>query len=187
MSKRMVAEGTEPWGIEVAAVEVKDVDLPTEMKRAMARQAESERERRAKVIAAEGEFQAAGKLAEAAQWCEQAIAADKLDPASQYLLATVRLEQGQSDTAAEALRRTLYLDPDFVLAHVALGSVCLSQGRHREAQRHFDNALALLHAHPHGEPLPASEGLTAGRLAEIIGSLRASPPGTTIGAQRERA
>jgi regulator of protease activity HflC (stomatin/prohibitin superfamily) len=48
-------------------VEVKDVDLPTEMKRAMARQAESERERRAKVIAAEGEFQAAGKLADAAQ------------------------------------------------------------------------------------------------------------------------
>jgi regulator of protease activity HflC (stomatin/prohibitin superfamily) len=65
--KRIVDERTEPWGIEVSAVEVKDVDLPTEMKRAMARQAESERERRAKVIAAEGEFQAAGKLAEAAQ------------------------------------------------------------------------------------------------------------------------
>jgi regulator of protease activity HflC (stomatin/prohibitin superfamily) len=65
--KRIVDERTEPWGIEVSAVEVKDVDLPTEMKRAMARQAESERERRAKVIAAEGEFQAAGKLAEAAR------------------------------------------------------------------------------------------------------------------------
>lgn len=65
--KRIVDERTEPWGIEVSAVEVKDVDLPTEMKRAMARQAESERERRAKVIAAEGEFQAAGKLADAAQ------------------------------------------------------------------------------------------------------------------------
>jgi regulator of protease activity HflC (stomatin/prohibitin superfamily) len=65
--KQIVDERTEPWGIEVSAVEVKDVDLPTEMKRAMARQAESERERRAKVIAAEGEFQAAGKLAEAAR------------------------------------------------------------------------------------------------------------------------
>ena len=65
--KRIVDERTEPWGIEVSAVEVKDVDLPTEMKRAMARQAESERERRAKVIAAEGEFQAAGKLSEAAR------------------------------------------------------------------------------------------------------------------------
>ena len=65
--KQIVDERTEPWGIEVSAVEVKDVDLPTEMKRAMARQAESERERRAKVIAAEGEYQAAGKLAEAAR------------------------------------------------------------------------------------------------------------------------
>ncbi len=57
---------TDPWGIKVAAVEVKDVDLPIEMKRAMARQAEAERERRAKIIAAEGEFQASRKLGEAA-------------------------------------------------------------------------------------------------------------------------
>src|SRR5437762_9692872 len=56
---------TEDWGIEVSAVEVKDVDLPPEMKRAMARQAEAERERRAKVINAEGELQAAEKLAQA--------------------------------------------------------------------------------------------------------------------------
>ena len=57
---------TDPWGIKVTNVEVKHVDLPTEMQRAMARQAEAERERRAKVINAEGEFQAAAKLAEAA-------------------------------------------------------------------------------------------------------------------------
>jgi regulator of protease activity HflC (stomatin/prohibitin superfamily) len=57
---------TDPWGIKVANVEVKHVDLPQEMQRAMARQAEAERERRAKIIAAEGEFQAAAKLGEAA-------------------------------------------------------------------------------------------------------------------------
>ena len=57
---------TEPWGIKVAAVEVKDVDLPIEMKRAMARQAEAERDRRARVIMAQAEAQAAEKLAEAA-------------------------------------------------------------------------------------------------------------------------
>ncbi len=56
---------TDPWGIKVTLVEVKYVDLPQEMQRAMARQAEAERERRAKVIAAEGEFQAAAKLSEA--------------------------------------------------------------------------------------------------------------------------
>jgi regulator of protease activity HflC (stomatin/prohibitin superfamily) len=57
---------TEPWGIKVSNVEVKHVDLPIEMQRAMAKQAEAERERRAKVIHAEGEFQASGKLREAA-------------------------------------------------------------------------------------------------------------------------
>jgi len=65
--KRIVDERTEPWGIEVSAVEVKDVDLPDQMKRAMARQAEAERERRAKVIAAQGELQASETLAQAAR------------------------------------------------------------------------------------------------------------------------
>jgi regulator of protease activity HflC (stomatin/prohibitin superfamily) len=64
--KAIIDSRTVEWGIEVSAVEVKDVDLPTEMKRAMARQAEAERERRAKVINAEGELQASEKLAQAA-------------------------------------------------------------------------------------------------------------------------
>ena len=58
---------TEPWGIKVTLVEVRSIDLPIEMQRAIAKQAEAERERRAKVINAEGEFQAAGKMAEAAK------------------------------------------------------------------------------------------------------------------------
>ncbi len=58
---------TDPWGIKVSMVEVKHVDLPTEMQRAMARQAEAEREKRAKIINAEGEFQASKQLAEAAE------------------------------------------------------------------------------------------------------------------------
>ena len=58
---------TDPWGIKVATVELKHIDLPAEMQRAMAKQAEAERERRAKVINAEGEYQAANRLAEAAQ------------------------------------------------------------------------------------------------------------------------
>jgi regulator of protease activity HflC (stomatin/prohibitin superfamily) len=64
--KKIIDERTEAWGIEVSAVEVKDVDLPDQMKRAMARQAEAERERRAKVIAAQGELQASETLAQAA-------------------------------------------------------------------------------------------------------------------------
>src|SRR5918995_1135124 len=64
--KKIIDERTDMWGIEVSAVEVKDVDLPDQMKRAMARQAEAERERRAKVIAAQGELQASETLAQAA-------------------------------------------------------------------------------------------------------------------------
>jgi len=64
---RIIDQHTSPWGVKVAAVEVKNVDLPQDMQRAMSKQAEAERERRAKVINAEGEFQAAAKLAEAAE------------------------------------------------------------------------------------------------------------------------
>ncbi len=65
--REILDRGTDPWGIEVTGVEIKDIDLPQEMKRAMAKQAEAERERRAKVIAAEGEHQASEKLAMAAK------------------------------------------------------------------------------------------------------------------------
>ncbi len=64
--KQIIDTGTEPWGVSVVKVETKDVGLPESMKRAMARQAEAERERRAKVIAAEGEYQAAERLSQAA-------------------------------------------------------------------------------------------------------------------------
>jgi len=74
----IIDQGTDPWGVEVTAVEVKDIDLPQEMKRAMAKQAEAERERRAKVINAQGEFQASTKLAAAAEVIEQFPAAMQL-------------------------------------------------------------------------------------------------------------
>jgi regulator of protease activity HflC (stomatin/prohibitin superfamily) len=68
--QEIIDRQTDPWGIKVSAVEVKDVQLPDPMKRAMARQAESERERRAKIINAEGEYQAAEKLVQAAAMIE---------------------------------------------------------------------------------------------------------------------
>jgi regulator of protease activity HflC (stomatin/prohibitin superfamily) len=64
--QQIIDESTSPWGIKVSVVEIKDVEIPTGMQRAMARQAEAERERRAKVIAAEGEFQASERLKDAA-------------------------------------------------------------------------------------------------------------------------
>ena len=65
--QQIIDQQTDPWGIKVSIVEVKDVQVPEQMQRAMAHQAEAERDRRAKIIAAEGEFQAAQKLSEAAR------------------------------------------------------------------------------------------------------------------------
>lgn len=69
--QQIIDERTDPWGIKVSAVEVKELELPDGMKRAMARQAEAERERRAKIIAAEGELQAAEKLTQASETMER--------------------------------------------------------------------------------------------------------------------
>ena len=65
--KNLLDADTDPWGIKVTAVEIKSIEIPDSMKRAMAKQAEAERERRSKIIAADGEYQASEKLLEAAQ------------------------------------------------------------------------------------------------------------------------
>jgi regulator of protease activity HflC (stomatin/prohibitin superfamily) len=72
--QKIIDQQTEPWGIKVSVVEVKDVEIPSQMQRAMARQAESERERRAKIIAAEGEYQASERLRQAADRLESPTA-----------------------------------------------------------------------------------------------------------------
>ncbi len=87
-------QDTEPWGVKVSKVEVKEIDLPDEMKRAMAKQAEAERERRSKIINAEGEFQAAQKLADAARIIESVPAALQL----RYLQTLREVSQEQSST-----------------------------------------------------------------------------------------
>jgi regulator of protease activity HflC (stomatin/prohibitin superfamily) len=92
--QRIIDERTDPWGIKVTAVEVKDVDLPQEMLRAIARQAEAERERRAKVIHAEGEYQAAERLTQAAQVMAQNAGALQL----RYLQTLTELSTNQAST-----------------------------------------------------------------------------------------
>jgi len=115
-----------------------------------------------------------GRLIDAGLWCEKAIASDKLNPVLYYLFATIRLEQGQGDAAIQLFNRALYLAPEFVLAHFALANQCLSRGRHRDAERHFGNALALLREQRNDEVLPESDGLTVERLIHIITSIQSS-------------
>jgi regulator of protease activity HflC (stomatin/prohibitin superfamily) len=92
--QKIIDSQTEPWGIKVSTVEVKHVDLPPEMQRAMARQAEAERERRAKVIHAEGELQASQKLAEAARMLSSDPAAIQL----RYLQTLVEVAAENNST-----------------------------------------------------------------------------------------
>jgi regulator of protease activity HflC (stomatin/prohibitin superfamily) len=92
--QRIIDEATDAWGIKVSAVEIKDIELPEVMRRAMARQAEAERERRAKVIAAEGEFQASQKLVEAAITLERSPSALQL----RYLQTLVEIGVENSTT-----------------------------------------------------------------------------------------
>ncbi len=94
--QQIIDEATGPWGIKVSIVEVKDVEIPQGMQRAMARQAEAERERRAKVINAEGEFQASERLKDAAQVIEQHPIALQL----RYLQTLLELGSSQSTTIA---------------------------------------------------------------------------------------
>jgi regulator of protease activity HflC (stomatin/prohibitin superfamily) len=92
--QEIIDEATSPWGIKVSIVEVKDVEIPSGMQRAMARQAEAERERRAKVIAAEGEFQASERLKDAALVIEDHPIALQL----RYLQTLIELGSSQSTT-----------------------------------------------------------------------------------------
>ena len=92
--QRIIDEQTEPWGVKVTTVEIKDVEIPSQMQRAMARQAEAERERRAKIINAEGEFQAAEKLFDAADIISRNPATLQL----RYLQTLLELGSSQAST-----------------------------------------------------------------------------------------
>jgi chemotaxis protein methyltransferase CheR len=112
-----------------------------------------------------------GWLAEGRQWCERALAGDKLNARLYYLRATILQEQGALEETTLALKRTLYLEPHFVLAHVALGILARQQGRLKEAGKHLAHAMALLTSCQQDQILPECEGMTAGRLREIIASM----------------
>ena len=109
-----------------------------------------------------------GELGEALSACEQALTVDKLNPGLHYLGAIILQELNQVDTAMAALRRALYLDPNFVLAHFTLGNLSMRQGNTMAARKSFTNVLSLLSAYDSDDLLPEADGLTTGRLREIV-------------------
>jgi chemotaxis protein methyltransferase CheR len=116
-----------------------------------------------------------GQLVDALAWTERWIAADKTDAAAHYLQAMILQEVGERTRARRALSRVVYLEPDFALAHFALGNLARAEASHVEANKHFENALHVLRRASSDELLPQSDGMTAGRLAEIITAFLAAP------------
>jgi len=109
-----------------------------------------------------------GNLPEARAECEKALSIHKLDPGCHYLRAVILIEQQDIDAAEQALRRALYLQPDFVLAHFTLGNLARQRGQISLSFKHFEHALSLLQNYSPNDILPECDGVTAGRLKEII-------------------
>lgn len=116
-----------------------------------------------------------GRLKEALDCCERWVGVDKLDASAHYLRAVVLQELGNLAGAREALTKAIFLEPNLILGHFALGNLSRAEGRPAEAARHFENALRLLQREAPETELAETEGLTVGRLSEIIQSLRTIP------------
>jgi chemotaxis protein methyltransferase CheR len=111
-----------------------------------------------------------GNLTEALTACEKALTIHNLDAPLHYLHALILQEKTLDEESKTALKRALYLDPSFVLAHFTLGNLAQRQGDSASAQKYFKNALELLSTLDSDEALPEAEGLTVDRLEAIIRS-----------------
>ncbi|WP_440950760.1 CheR family methyltransferase [Methanosphaerula subterraneus] len=109
-----------------------------------------------------------GDLAEAKEWCEQAILARRTEPAFHYLMSSILQELGEEGEAIRSLQRVLYLDQDAVLAHYGLGNLALRRGDTGEAVRQFSITRRILATREEDEEIPDSGGLNTGRLARNI-------------------
>jgi len=160
--REIIDEGADPWGIEVTGVEIKDIDLPSEMKRAMAKQAEAERERRAKVIAAEGEYQASTKLVAAAEIMQQF-------PGSMQL----RFLQTVVEIAAENNSTTLFPIPVELFRHMLPPSEPVTDEARAQALR--SAAQTMVESLPQGADRGALES-AATKMLGMSSERRAKAP-----------
>ncbi len=107
----------------------------------------------------------------AVAWCRECTQADRFNPSMYYLEAGVQQEAGYSDLAIAALKRALYLDIDYIPAYVMLGTLMQRADRRFESHKYFTTALELLEAYDAAAVVPDGEGLTAGRMRELIRSI----------------
>jgi chemotaxis protein methyltransferase CheR len=109
-----------------------------------------------------------GDLTQALEWCEKAIAEEKLNPSYHYLHGTILNDLGRIEDAVVSMKKALFLAPEMAVAHFALGNLTRRLGKHKESAKHFEAVLAVLDDLPKDGIVEESEGMTAGRLAEIV-------------------
>ncbi len=109
-----------------------------------------------------------GNLDDAAVWTQRAVEQHKLDPVVHYLQAVVMIESGDCVGAETALKRALFLDAEFIAAHVAMGRVALARNMRTEARRHYRNAVSILEKLPDDDIVPETDDLTAAGLAQTL-------------------
>lgn len=109
-----------------------------------------------------------GRLELAESWCRKAIAADRINAETHYLMASILQELGREEEAEESLKRVLYLDHDCILAHYNLGNIALRRGDATMAGRHFRITEKILSKLPDNAVVPYSEGLNSAKLLQIL-------------------
>ncbi len=112
-----------------------------------------------------------GKLDEARLLCERGLALDKSDYSLYYLIATILQEQGNDEEAISSLKKAIYIDHNFALAHFLLGNINVKKGHNSTGKKYFNNAIKILSHYNPDEIVPESDGLTVGRFTEIISAI----------------
>jgi chemotaxis protein methyltransferase CheR len=108
------------------------------------------------------------KFSHAEDWCKKAIVQEKTNQNYYYLLSSILQEENKIEDAIISLKKAIYLDENFVLSYFSLGNLYLKQGKKKDAEKQFKNALSILDTVKKDEVLQESDGITAGRLEEII-------------------
>jgi chemotaxis protein methyltransferase CheR len=109
-----------------------------------------------------------GRLNDALDCCDTAITLDKLNPHCYHIQAEILHEQDRHEEAARCLKRVLYLDPDYLIAHFMLGNLARQSGKIKESNKYYKNTIDLLEKYDKESLLPDTEGITAGGLMECI-------------------
>ncbi|MDE1146520.1 MAG: tetratricopeptide repeat protein [Azospirillaceae bacterium] len=115
-----------------------------------------------------------GYLAEAAHWCQGSLDHNRLSAEAHHLLAMIQQERGNNAAAAASLQRALFLAPQSIATHLAMANLAHSEGRDRDARKHYRNVMGLLQGRPPEEILPDVEGMTVGRLLDVAAHAHAA-------------